>query len=278
MSQAPGVMRARSAGQSDGFLQGFRAAADEGHAPALLGKFRAMARPTPLPGAGDDGGLVHASSRFPALRIAQFHPLPRLGRVHRGIHHRLRAGAVVEAGGAGPLAADGVHEFPGLVVAERHQRIALRRIARGAGPGPELARHFDRLQARAAGLAGLELVPLAGDEDERALAAVDLHGIEAAPAFVAAAGQLAAFQHAAWRRCGTRPGWPPNRRVSLGWPPRTGCHCFKFATSRCIGPTSRWAKSMRWLSMSPSSPVPASFLTWRQPRLRVPQSCKRQER
>ena len=99
-------------------------------------------------------------------------------------------------GDARALVADGVDELERLVVAEGDERIADARIARAAGPGPEFARHGERREAGTAELAVLQFVPFAGGEFERRLAAVELHVIEAAPAFVAAAGELRAFEHA----------------------------------------------------------------------------------
>src|SRR6478609_1814889 len=60
---------------------------------------------------------------------------------------------------------------------------------------PKLLWNFDGFQAQPAHFASLEFVPLTSDEHERLFAAVDLHGIETAPAFVAPARKLAAFQH-----------------------------------------------------------------------------------
>src|SRR5207248_1629544 len=87
-------------------------------------------------------------------------------------------------------------EFTCLAVPERHQRVPLARIARRTPHFPELLRNGDRLQPGAAGFAGLKLVPLAGDEHKRPLAAVDFDVIEAAPALVAAAGEFAALEYA----------------------------------------------------------------------------------
>src|SRR5258708_9231336 len=127
----------------------------------------------------------------------QLDPLARLGRLYRGVEDGLRARPVVEARHARALIADGVNELEGLVVAERNQGVALLRIAGRPGPAPEFRRDDDGLEAGSASRAGLEFVPLAGAEDERALAAIEFDGVEAAPAFVATAGEFAAFQHAA---------------------------------------------------------------------------------
>jgi len=102
----------------------------------------------------------------------------------------------METGSARPLTANGIHKLPRLIVAEGHERVARARIARRAGSFPELARDLDGLETRPANFAGLEFVPLAGDEPERALTAIDLHVVETAPAFVATARELAAFQNA----------------------------------------------------------------------------------
>src|SRR6266516_1172775 len=101
----------------------------------------------------------------------------------------------MKAGAAGSLVADGVDELPGLVVTEGDEGIALLRVSWRPGPAPELFGDGDRLQTRAASCAGLQLVPLAGDEDERSLATVEFHIIEAAPAFVATGGEFAALEH-----------------------------------------------------------------------------------
>src|SRR5205085_6737368 len=69
-------------------------------------------------------------------------------------------------------------------------------IARRPWPSPEFLWHFNRLHAGAAEFAVLQFVPFSRGEFERAFAAVQFHVIEAAPAFVSAAGQFRAFQDA----------------------------------------------------------------------------------
>src|SRR5262249_51649002 len=61
---------------------------------------------------------------------------------------------------------------------------------------PEFLRDRDCFHTGSTESANLQLVPVARDEDKRTSAAIDLHVIEAAPTFVASAGQLAALQHA----------------------------------------------------------------------------------
>lgn len=119
-----------------------------------------------------------------------------MGTQDGGVHDGLDAGAFVEAWDAGSLTADGVDELPGLVVAEGDEGIAGLRIAGAAGPAPVGFGHVDPLEAGSAAASGLEVVPVAGDEKEGPFAAVELDGVEAAPAFIAAAGEFAAFEDA----------------------------------------------------------------------------------
>src|SRR6266542_618488 len=126
----------------------------------------------------------------------QFDPFFVLRRPQRRVDDRLGADTVMEAGAAGALAADGVDELPRLIVAEGDQGVALLRVSWRPGPAPEFFGNGDRFQAGAASRAGLQLVPLPCDEDERTLAAVEFHIIEAPPAFVAARGELAALEYA----------------------------------------------------------------------------------
>src|SRR5438034_9508777 len=125
------------------------------------------------------------------IRISSFHfhPLLRLRRLQRSVRHGLRARAIVKIRGARTLIADRVDEVKCLVVAEGNQWIALARIAGRTGHFPKLLGNQDRFQTGSASFAGLEFIPLAGDEHERALAAVDFHVIEAAPTLVATAGE-----------------------------------------------------------------------------------------
>src|SRR5687767_1836368 len=99
----------------------------------------------------------------------------------------------METRAARPLAADGIHKLPRLVVAERDQRVAVLWIARRAGSFPELFRNGNRFQSRSARLAGLQFVPIACDKNVAAFAAIDFHVIETAPAFIAATRELVAF-------------------------------------------------------------------------------------
>ena len=98
------------------------------------------------------------SWRGRCLASRQVYPLLGFGRFYGSVHDHLGLRSFVEARVAGTLASDGVDEFPGLIVAERHQRIALAGITRRAGPGIKLLGNLDRLQAWAADLARLELI------------------------------------------------------------------------------------------------------------------------
>src|SRR5436190_5702215 len=111
------------------------------------------------------------------------------------IHHALGPGPISKRRNARSLVADRVNELEILIVAERYKRIALPRIAQRASDPPELFRDGDLLQADPARLADLQLIPAFREENVTGLAPVDLDIILAAPAFVAARGDLAAFEH-----------------------------------------------------------------------------------
>src|SRR2546421_5343428 len=169
------------------------APSDQSAFPILLCQLERDVLPHAAAGAGYDCCSLHKSNtritdyRSPkkiqkrrsqfnnnrALRISgirnssfQFHPLSGFRRFHRRVRHGLRARAVVKIWRARPLVADGVDKFVRLVVTKGYQWIALARVARRAGHFPEFFRNRDGFESRTAGFAGLQFVPLAGDEDK----------------------------------------------------------------------------------------------------------------
>ena len=71
------------------------------------------------------------------------------GGLEGGIGDLLDARAIVEARGARASAADGIDEFPSLIVAEGDERITLAGIARAARPAPEFLGHRESLKSAA---------------------------------------------------------------------------------------------------------------------------------
>src|SRR4029078_3493664 len=96
----------------------------------------------------------------------------------------------------GALFEDRLDELDVLVVAERDDRVAGARGARGGGEFQELFVHRERVEPGAAALADLDLVGAAEEVDERALAAVHLAVVAALSALTAAGGVLGALEHA----------------------------------------------------------------------------------
>lgn len=119
--------------KADGFLQCFWPAAEYGHAPALLRLFQGDGLSNAAAGSGDNNCFVH-DDKCRVLKNAatgsQFHPVPRLRRSHSRIHDRKRASTIMKAWDTRTLVADGVHEFPRLIVTKGRERIALAWIAR----------------------------------------------------------------------------------------------------------------------------------------------------
>src|SRR5882757_5688561 len=74
---------------------------------------RAVAAPTPLP-----APVMTAVFSMGVLEAGKIDPRADFGGVDGGVEHGLGAYAIVEAGDAGALIADGVDELEGLVVAE----------------------------------------------------------------------------------------------------------------------------------------------------------------
>src|SRR2546421_139686 len=148
----------------------------------------------PAGSAGDDGEFWRDVWHKSVLGLWNLNPFRALLGCEHRIDHRLHPRPIQKTWPALPLLVNGGNELKILVITERHQWIALVRIARRVGDLEELLGYWNCFQPAVALLANLQFQRAVQVIDDRRFLAIHLAIILTRAAFAAAGGEFGAFE------------------------------------------------------------------------------------